>query len=90
MTQYQSTIADLPDEVVLSVRGVSKKFCRNLRRSMWYGIQDLSRNLLGMRDLGKPGDNLSVPMRDGGVGGDNLSVPMRDDDSLSVPSGVGV
>jgi len=27
----------LPDDVVLSVRNVSKKFCRNLRRSMWYG-----------------------------------------------------
>ena len=41
--------ADLPDDVVLSVRGVSKKFCRNLRRSMAYGIKDLSCNLLGIR-----------------------------------------
>ena len=40
---------DLPDDVVLRVSGVSKKFCRNLKRSMWYGIQDLSRNLLGFR-----------------------------------------
>jgi lipopolysaccharide transport system ATP-binding protein len=39
----------LPDDTVLSVRGVSKKFCRNLRRSMWYGVQDLTRNLLGLR-----------------------------------------
>jgi hypothetical protein len=39
----------LPDDVVLSVRHVSKKFCRNLRRSMWYGMQDLGRNLLGIR-----------------------------------------
>jgi len=38
---------DMPEDVVLSVRGVSKKFCRNLRRSMWYGIQDLTGNLLG-------------------------------------------
>jgi hypothetical protein len=37
----------LPEDVVLRVSGVSKKFCRNLRRSMWYGIQDLSKNLLG-------------------------------------------
>jgi len=51
--------ASLPDDVVLSVRNVSKKFCRNLRRpvrrslgeggSMWYGMQDLGRNLLGIR-----------------------------------------
>ncbi|MCD6415713.1 MAG: ABC transporter ATP-binding protein [Planctomycetes bacterium] len=39
----------LPDDVVLSVRGVSKKFCRHLRRSMAYGIIDLSKNLLGVR-----------------------------------------
>ena len=44
-----TTTPNLPDDVVLSVRGVSKKFCRNLRRSMWYGIQGLSRNLLGFR-----------------------------------------
>lgn len=42
----------LPDDVVLSVRDVSKKFCRNLRRSMWYGIQDLARDLLGRRSNG--------------------------------------
>jgi len=42
-----SNVSDLPDDVVLRVSGVSKKFCRNLRRSMWYGIQDLSKNLLG-------------------------------------------
>jgi len=45
----KSTIPDLPDDVVLRVSGVSKKFCRNLRRSMWYGIQDLSKNLIGFR-----------------------------------------
>jgi ABC-type polysaccharide/polyol phosphate transport system ATPase subunit len=39
--------ASLPEGVVLSVRGVSKKFCRRLRRSMAYGIADLGRNLLG-------------------------------------------
>jgi lipopolysaccharide transport system ATP-binding protein len=37
----------LPPDVVLRVRHVSKKFCRHLRRSMWYGIQDLGRNLIG-------------------------------------------
>jgi len=49
MSQNQSITTDLPDDVVLRVSGVSKKFCRNLRRSMWYGIQDLSRNLVGFR-----------------------------------------
>ncbi len=38
----------MAEGVVLSVRNVSKKFCKNLRRSMWYGIQDLSKNLVGI------------------------------------------
>ncbi len=36
----------LPEDVVLSVRHVSKKFCRNLKRSMWYGIGELARDFL--------------------------------------------
>ena len=36
------------NDVVVSVRDVSKKFCRNLRRSMIFGVQDLSRNLIGL------------------------------------------
>jgi len=37
------------NEVVVSVKNVSKKFCKNLRRSMAYGIADLSRNLLNLK-----------------------------------------
>ena len=36
-------------DVVISVNHVSKKFCRNLKRSMAYGIADLSKNLLGFK-----------------------------------------
>jgi ABC-type polysaccharide/polyol phosphate transport system ATPase subunit len=39
----------LPGDVVVSARGVSKKFCKRLRRSMAYGIAELSKNLLGVR-----------------------------------------
>ena len=39
----------LPEDVVLSVRNVSKKFCRNLRRSMAYGLRDLAFNLSGVK-----------------------------------------
>lgn len=45
----------LPPETVLSVRGVSKKFCRNLKRSMLYGMQDLAGNMLGIRPKGGVG-----------------------------------
>ena len=46
ISNTQST--DLPEDVVMSVRSVSKKFCRNLKRSMVYGMQDLARNLVGL------------------------------------------
>ena len=38
----------LSNDVVVSVRNVSKKFCRTLRRSMVFGIQDLTRNFIGL------------------------------------------
>jgi len=38
------------DDVVLSVKGVSKKFCRSLKRSLLYGIQDIGSELLGLRE----------------------------------------
>lgn len=39
---------DLPKDVVLRVSHVSKKFCRNLKRSMFYGVHDLTRSMLGL------------------------------------------
>lgn len=35
------------DDVVLSVENVSKKFCRNLRQSLFYGIQDITTEWVG-------------------------------------------
>jgi lipopolysaccharide transport system ATP-binding protein len=46
---FKSQDSSLPDDVVLRVDNVSKKFCRNLKRSMAYGMHDLGRNLLGLR-----------------------------------------
>ena len=37
------------DDVVLSVQGVSKKFCRSLKRSLFYGMQDIAAELTGSR-----------------------------------------
>ena len=37
-------------EVVLSVKGVSKKFCRDLKRSLLYGVQDIASEVLGLRE----------------------------------------
>lgn len=37
-------------EVVLKVKGVSKKFCRDLKRSLLYGIQDIATEVTGVRE----------------------------------------
>lgn len=37
-------------EIVLSVNGVSKKFCRDLKRSLLYGVQDITSEVLGLRE----------------------------------------
>lgn len=36
-------------DAVISVEGVSKKFCRDLRRSLFYGVQDIATDLVGGR-----------------------------------------
>jgi lipopolysaccharide transport system ATP-binding protein len=37
------------DEVLVKVEGVSRKFCRSLKRSLWYGVQDVGSELLGRK-----------------------------------------
>lgn len=32
---------------VLSVRNIQKKFCRSLKRSLWYGVSDIASDLIG-------------------------------------------
>ncbi|PKD21133.1 ABC transporter [Salegentibacter salinarum] len=36
-------------EVLVKVEGLSKKFCKDLKTSLWYGVQDLLSNLKGNR-----------------------------------------
>jgi len=38
------------DDVILSVDHVSKRFCRDLKRSLLYGIQDITADLIGIRE----------------------------------------
>jgi len=41
-------------EVLIKVEGVSKKFCKDLKRSLWYGMIDIARSVVG----GAPSENL--------------------------------
>jgi ABC-type polysaccharide/polyol phosphate transport system ATPase subunit len=40
------------DDVLVRVDNVSKRFCRSLKRSLWYGLQDLGSELGGRRHGG--------------------------------------
>ncbi|MFN6567625.1 polysaccharide ABC transporter ATP-binding protein [Dendronalium sp. ChiSLP03b] len=40
---------DSKSDIILSVKGVSKKFCRDLKQSLMYGVQDITSELLGLR-----------------------------------------
>ena len=33
------------EAVVIQASGVSKKFCKNLRRGLWYGVKDVASEL---------------------------------------------
>ena len=37
----------MSNELLIQVENVSKKFCRNLKTSLWYGIQDIAKDLAG-------------------------------------------
>ena len=39
-------------DTLIKVDGVSKKFCRGLKKSLWYGLQDLGNELRGRRHGG--------------------------------------
>jgi lipopolysaccharide transport system ATP-binding protein len=38
---------------VLTARGLSKKFCRSLGKSLWYGVRDVGRELLAVNGNGR-------------------------------------
>lgn len=59
-------------DTLIKVDSVSKKFCRSLKRSLWYGVQDIGTELLGRsktpelrRDEFWAVDNVSFELRRG-------------------------
>jgi len=44
-TSYPPPVTRPDDEVLVRVEGVSKKFCRSLKKSLWYGVCDIASEL---------------------------------------------
>lgn len=40
---------NLKNDVLISVEGVSKKFCRSLKKSLWYGLKDIFSEVTGSK-----------------------------------------
>ena len=47
--QEISTKPQEDNEVLVKVENVSKKFCRDLKKSLWYGVQDIAAELMGRK-----------------------------------------
>ena len=45
VTNYPPLVTNSDDEVLVRVEGVSKKFCRSLKKSLWYGVCDIASEL---------------------------------------------
>ena len=45
-TSYPPPVTLSDDEVLVRAEGVSKKFCRSLKKSLWYGVCDIAGELL--------------------------------------------
>ena len=56
-TKYQDPAPD----VLVRVSGVSKKFCLSLKKSLWYGLCDMGRELTGRRHGIGHGSSFVVP-----------------------------
>ena len=58
-TGNSTIVKKVENDVVVAVKDVSKKFCKNLRRSMGYGITELTKNLVGIKS--KINSTLNLP-----------------------------
>src|SRR5216683_4258510 len=46
-TDNEQLVAETSAEILVRVESVSKRFCRSFRKSLWYGAQDICRDLMG-------------------------------------------
>ena len=66
------------NDTVVKVENVSKKFCRNLKRSMFYGALDVFKSMMGVEsrtDILRKGEFWSV---------DNVSFELKRGETLGI------
>ena len=74
-TRHQSPVTPSDDEVLVRVDGVGKKFCRSLKKSLWYGVCDIAGELLpGRKRQRVAGSELRVACEEAEVAGSELLV----------------
>lgn len=61
----QSVSMSNDDEVLVRVDGVSKKFCRDLKKSLWYGLKDVASELLPIQNSASKIQNSEDALRPG-------------------------
>jgi ABC-type polysaccharide/polyol phosphate transport system ATPase subunit len=65
------------DEVLVRVEGVSKKFCRSLKKSLWYGVCDIAGELLpGRKRQRVAGSELRVAVEEASGPATSYSPPV--------------
>ena len=72
-------------DVRINVENVSKKFCRDLKRSLWYGAKDMAGELLGRKNSNRR------PRRDEFWALQNVSFQLKRGEILGLigPNGAG-
>ena len=50
-------------EVLIKVENTSKKFCRNFKKSLWYGIKDTASDILNIAHKKQPEEQLCPEIR---------------------------
>ena len=60
-TKHQEQGAKLDNEILVRVANVSKKFCRSLKRSLWYGVRDIASELSPFSSNKAPSTNHKAP-----------------------------
>jgi len=75
----------MKNDIAIKVENVSKKYCKTLKRSMLYGISDISRNLIGL------GSRPGMLRRDEFWGVDDISFELEKGQVLGLigPNGAG-